>query len=127
MLRYVLIYSFLLIKTDLFQANKNHIQDLQTAHEEYISNSKDQAARLQRAEEKVKELEARTHTASQRAFKAEASLAGKEAEREAVQTELDDLLMVFGDLEEKVARYKEQLKVLGHSVSDGEDEEDDVD
>jgi hypothetical protein len=88
---------------------------------------------LQRAEEKAKELEARTKAAIQRASKAEASLATKETERQAVQNELDDLLMVFGDLEDKVAKYKERLKALGESVSDGEDgeeddaEEDDVD
>lgn len=49
-----------------------------------------------------------------------------------MQGELDDLLMVFGDLEDKVAKYKERLKGLGESVSDdedddGEDEEDEVD
>lgn len=60
-------------------------------------------------------------------------MATKETEREAAQNELDDLLMVFGDLEEKVAKYKERLKTLGEPVSDGEDgeeddtEEDDVD
>jgi hypothetical protein len=35
-----------------------------------------------------------------------AHLAEKESERLAAQNELDDLLMVFGDLEEKVAQYK---------------------
>lgn len=30
----------------------------------------------------------------------------KEEEKAATQTELDDLLMVFGDLEEKVEKYK---------------------
>lgn len=30
----------------------------------------------------------------------------REEERQTAQTELDDLLMVFGDLEDKVARYK---------------------
>jgi hypothetical protein len=59
-------------------------------------------------------------------------LAEKEKEKAAVQGELDDLLMVFGDLEDKVAKYKERLKGLGESVSDdedddGEDEEDEVD
>lgn len=30
----------------------------------------------------------------------------KEEQKSATQTELDDLLMVFGDLEEKVEKYK---------------------
>jgi hypothetical protein len=34
--------------------------------------------------------------------------------------------MVFGDLEEKTAKYKERLKELGESVSDGEDDEDEA-
>lgn len=42
-----------------------------------------------------------------------------------MQNELDDLLMVFGDLEDKVNKYKEQLKGLGENVSDGEDDDED--
>ncbi len=33
-------------------------------------------------------------------------MAEKEAQRAAAQSELDDLLLVFEDLEDKVARYK---------------------
>ncbi len=70
----------------------------------------------------------------------------KEAERQATQTELDDLLIVFTDLEEKVARYKVSaahgdpvgfanvsqpqqagLKELGEAISDGEEGEEDED
>ncbi|KAK4651328.1 Vesicle-mediated ER to Golgi transport protein [Podospora pseudocomata] len=48
----------------------------------------------------------------------------KEKERKAAQGELDDLLMVFGDLEEKVNKYKERLKALGETISDDEDDDD---
>ena len=65
----------------------------------------------------------------------------KEEERKIAQGELDDLLMVFGDLEEKVSKYKvglsshyveadtnqakqRQLKALGEEVSEGEDDGD---
>ncbi|KAF5019663.1 hypothetical protein F66182_8325 [Fusarium sp. NRRL 66182] len=44
--------------------------------------------------------------------------------QETTQSELDDLLMVFGDLEEKVTKYKARLVKLGETVSDGEDDED---
>lgn len=37
------------------------------------------------------------------------TVAQREEEKKATQTELDDLLMVFGDLEEKVARYKVRI------------------
>lgn len=57
--------------------------------------------------------------------KSEYLLSEKEKEKTAVQSELDDLLMVFGDLEDKVSLYKERLKALGESVSDGEDDEED--
>lgn len=60
-----------------------------------------------------------------RAAKAEKSLAEKETERQAAQSELDDLLMIFGDLEDKCEKYKQRLKELGENVSDGEDEDED--
>ena len=82
-------------------------------------------ARLKRAEEKAKESEERASTAHGRIAKAEAALQEKETARHAAQSELDDLLMVFGDLEDKVAKYKERLKALGENVSDDEDEDDD--
>lgn len=64
------------------------------------------------------------NTMSAKLEKSESLLSVKEKEKTAVQNELDDLLMVFGDLEDKVSRYKERLKGLGENVSDGEDEED---
>lgn len=36
----------------------------------------------------------------------ERALTEIDSSRDAVQSELDDLLMVFGDLEEKVSKYK---------------------
>ncbi len=35
----------------------------------------------------------------------------KDEEKAATQTELDDLLMVFGDLEEKVEKYKVRCRI----------------
>ena len=103
------------------------MQDLQTAHDEYTANRNELTARLQRAEEKAKESEARSNAANEKASKVEEALAEKENERKAVQSELDDLLMVFGDLEEKSSKYKERLKELGENVSDAEDEDEDED
>jgi hypothetical protein len=40
-------------------------------------------------------------------------ISNKEVQREAVQNELDDLLMVFGDVEEKVAKYKVRHRSFG--------------
>lgn len=79
---------------------------------------------MQRTEEKAEEFERRSEAASAKVAKAELSLAEKEKGKQAVQSELDDLLMVFGDLEDKVTKYKERLKALGESISDDEEEED---
>lgn len=79
---------------------------------------------MKRAEEKAEEAEARSEAANEKAIKAELAVTEKEKERKAVQGELDDLLMVFGDVEEKSEKYKERLKELGENVSDGEDDED---
>lgn len=49
-----------------------------------------------------------------------------EKEKQAVQNELDDLLMVFSDLEAKVTRYKEKLQALGEVISDDEDDDGDA-
>ncbi|EGO56445.1 hypothetical protein NEUTE1DRAFT_83676 [Neurospora tetrasperma FGSC 2508] len=43
------------------------------------------------------------------------------------QSERDDLLLLFDDLEEKRQKYKEQLKKLGGEVSEDEEEEEDED
>jgi chromosome segregation ATPase len=47
--------------------------------------------------------------------------------RETTQSELDDLLIVFGDLEEKMTKYKDRLIELGETVSDGEDDDEEED
>jgi intracellular protein transport protein USO1 len=40
-----------------------------------------------------------------------------------VQGELDDLLLVLGELEEKQSRYMAKIKSLGGEVTDEEDED----
>ena len=87
------------LQASLEKSSKDHTQDLQTAHEEYSSLTKVLEARLERAEERATEAE-------ERAAKAEESAKEKEAARSSVQTELDDLLMVLGDMEEKRGRDK---------------------
>ncbi|CAG8952405.1 hypothetical protein HYFRA_00001152 [Hymenoscyphus fraxineus] len=115
------------LEADLEKTNKNHLQDLKTAHDEYSANQSEQAGRLQRAEEKAKDAEERIEVANKKVAKGEKALAEKEKEKEAVQGELDDLLMVFGDLEEKVEKYKGKVKELGGEVSDEDDDDEDGD
>lgn len=98
---------------------KEENQDLKT-------KLQDQTWKVKDAEEKLR--------------KAEASVQEKEAARAAAQTELDDFLLVLGDLEEKRTRDKvsasserqicpiangvqKRLKELGEEISDAEDED----
>ena len=87
------------LEVTIEKLSKDHTQDLQTAHEEYSNNVNAVEARLKRAEERAAEAETR-------AFHAQKSAGENEASRSAVQTELDDLLMVLGELEEKRATDK---------------------
>lgn len=51
----------------------------------------------------------------------------REGEKESAQGELDDLLMVFSDTEERLNKYKAKLKALGETISDDDEEEGDDD
>ena len=76
-------------------------------------------------------------TGAARADTAEAALAKLQAEvqglkkqvaeaetrAKTVQGELDDLLLVLGEMEEKAERYKDKIKSLGGEVSEDEGEE----
>jgi len=134
---------------DLDKANRDHMQDLQTAHEEYSAELGTLQSRLDRAEEKAAEAEARAkraaadlEDANSKTIKAEENRMESERARKAVQTELDDLLMLLADLEEKRAKDKvghctfksafaiiltrsqKRLKALNEPTSDVKDEED---
>ncbi|KPI34893.1 Isoleucine--tRNA ligase, cytoplasmic [Cyphellophora attinorum] len=105
------------LRKQLDKAGQDHVQDLQTANEEYQTKTSNLKAQLKRAEIREKEAIAETETLTKKLEEAESS-------RKDVQTELDDLLVVFGDLEAKRAADKAKLKELGQGVSDDEDEED---
>ena len=90
----------------LEKLNRDHMQDLQTAHEEYSSTQSTLEARLNRAKEHAKDAEERAKENEERVAQARKAEAEKEDARAAAQTELDDLLIVLGDLEEKRGRDK---------------------
>lgn len=121
------------LRAELEKASKEHVQDLQTAHEDYSSKISSLDARLQRAEDKAKDAESR-------ATRLQSDLNAKEMARKSAQTELDDMLMVLGDIEEKRSRdkvlhlyphksrpwlihpLKNRLRALNEPVSEGEEE-----
>ena len=96
------------LESRLEKAQKEHLQDLQTANDEYTSKSSMLEARAKRAEEKEAEAEDRAKRLAETVKEVEAtmvemkrSLGEKEDARSTAQAELEDLLIVLGDLEEK--------------------------
>ncbi|KAL7270968.1 Vesicle-mediated ER to Golgi transport protein [Rhizina undulata] len=94
-------------------------------------NLRSTESRLIAAEEEVKASEKAVEAAKEKVKAAEGSVEAvrkekvdAEAKAKEVQTELDDLFMVLGDLEEKRKADKKRLKALGEEVSDDEDEDD---
>jgi intracellular protein transport protein USO1 len=55
--------------SDREKANKNHLQDLKTAHHDYSTELTALTARLQRAEDRVKDAETALKVAQQKAIK----------------------------------------------------------
>lgn len=108
------------LEASLEKASRDHIQDLQTAHEEYSTKLSAVEIRARRAEDELEEAKSETRTVKQELNKTQEDLRKrtseakeKEAARKDVQTELDDLLIVFGDLEAKRTQDKKRLKELG--------------
>ncbi|KAJ5937738.1 hypothetical protein N7454_004080 [Penicillium verhagenii] len=90
--------------------------------------------RATEAELKAKEAESQVQIATQalkevQALFEKAQLEAKEKDeaRQATQSELEDLLIVFGDLEAKRNEDKQRLKDLGQEISEDEDEDDEND
>ena len=86
-------------RAELEKANKDHAQDLRIADENYTSKINTLEARLARAEEKASDAE-------KQAQRYEQDVKAKGDARDGVQAELDDLLVVLGDLEEKRSKDK---------------------
>ncbi|KAL8719083.1 MAG: hypothetical protein Q9225_003861 [Loekoesia sp. 1 TL-2023] len=107
------------LRNELEKSSKEHVQDLQTAHEDYSTKLSSLESRLQRAEGRCADAESR-------ALRLQKEAESKEAARNTAQMELDDLLMVLGDLEEKRSKDKKRLRVLGEPTSDGEEDEEDA-
>ncbi|TDZ27582.1 Intracellular protein transport protein USO1 [Colletotrichum trifolii] len=136
------------LEVDLMRAKKIKMQEIQDIQEEAEKKIETQKRVSSKAETRVKQLELEllgmqqksaqvsitpvstswgptAKIRSNRLPQTDMTLKKAEEDQKATQNELDDLLMVFGDLEEKVAKYKAQLKKLGEIVSDGENEYDD--
>ncbi|KAJ5774860.1 hypothetical protein N7457_009756 [Penicillium paradoxum] len=119
------------LESDLAKAQKCS-DDLERAQEGATSRTTALEARAKEAEEKAKEAESRARSAAEalkslqaQLDKANAESKEKEEARQSAQSELEDLLIVFGDLEAKRMEDKNRLKELGEEVSEAEDDDDD--
>lgn len=74
-------------------------------------------------ENRVKTAETALTAAQAAVAKLSAQLEETETKARSTQSELDDLLLMLGDLEEKQTRYKGKIKALGGEVTDDEEEE----
>lgn len=118
------------LEVDLMKANKGR-QAAEGRVDELEAEVKklgEVERRLAGAEEGVKKAEARAKKAEERIEEKEVEIGEakkgaeeKEEERKALQAELDDLLLVFGDLEEKVSKYKVSscFSARGRNRADG--------
>ncbi|CAD6502831.1 BgTH12-05420 [Blumeria graminis f. sp. triticale] len=105
-------------------AKKNHAGKLQLAHDQYKSLNEKTAVLIKSLEIKSESILSERNEALDEISILKNSLSQTKRERQSAQAELEDLLMVFADMEEKLTIYKEKLKGLGESVSDVEDEAD---
>ncbi|CAH0020048.1 unnamed protein product [Clonostachys rhizophaga] len=122
------------LEVDLLKANKSKTHEMQALRDESAAKIKEHTTRSVEAEKKYQGLEQELKKTQTVVEKLESQL--KEAKtqtteannaKDATQSELDDLLMVFGDLEDKVNKYKARLQELGETVSDADDDDDEDD
>ncbi|KAG5985116.1 hypothetical protein E4U55_001365 [Claviceps digitariae] len=117
------------LEVDLMKASRNKTLEIQSLQEQNdkllageVEKRKESEAQAECFKEQLRKMTAEVEEVHGKARTAESKLSHELAAKQTAQTELDDLLIVFGDLEEKVARYKVRLRELGEDVSDGEDE-----
>ncbi|KAH7036343.1 p115 like vesicle tethering protein [Macrophomina phaseolina] len=99
---------------------KTEIRDLKSQSQKHENAAKSTDFALREAQDQLRE-------AQEKLKKVQGELAEKEEARASAQGELDDMLMVLSDLEEKRAKDKKRLKELGEEVSDGEDDDEEDD
>jgi hypothetical protein len=88
------------------QRKDQQIADIKASLKLQTEVAEDEKTKVSLLEKEVSDLESQIKDAVEKTQKAEAEAKEKEEARGAVQTELDDLLMVLGDIEEKRTRDK---------------------
>ncbi|KAJ5961189.1 Armadillo-like helical [Penicillium vulpinum] len=118
------------LESDLAKAQKSS-NDVETAQEGTASQTSALEARAKEAEDKARDAESHARSVAEalKSIQAQLNKAKNEAKekeeaRQSAQSELEDLLIVFGDLEAKRTEDKKRLKELGEEVSEAEEDDD---
>ncbi|KAJ3462743.1 hypothetical protein MRS44_007529 [Fusarium solani] len=109
------------------ESNEAALKKLGEERDAALKEAREATAKYHTLEKQLSEGGGKAKDLQAKIKKAESELSESKKARETTQSELDDLLMVFGDLEEKVAKYKARLVELNEPVSEGEDDDDDDD
>lgn len=116
--------------TELKRKLESAETELLTLRERYDAEikakSKEHEDRIRLLEQNAAASEREKHGVHTQLVAAKDAKKVKEAARQETQDQLDDLLMVFADLEAKRVSDKKRLKALGEEVSDFEEEEEEV-
>ncbi|EHA18226.1 hypothetical protein ASPNIDRAFT_119417, partial [Aspergillus niger ATCC 1015] len=122
------------LQSELDTTKEKSTKELQSTRDELSNKCTASEKRAEKAEGEVAKAEEAARKASQaleearkQLEKAEAEAKEKEEARKAAQSELEDLLIVFGDLEAKRNQDKQRLKDLGQEVSEAEDDDEEED
>ncbi|GAB1193610.1 hypothetical protein APSETT444_002831 [Aspergillus pseudonomiae] len=110
------------------KSTQTEIAELQKELEKVKLEAKDQAeeARKAKENESAAQKSAQEIDELQKELeKMKSEIKEKEEARKSAQSELEDLLIVFGDLEAKRNEDKKRLKDLGQEVSEAEEDDDD--
>ncbi|BAE60671.1 unnamed protein product [Aspergillus oryzae RIB40] len=110
------------------EAEQKTGQKLQRELEKVKLEAKDQAEEARKAKENESVAQKSTQEIDElrkELEKLKSEVKEKEEARKSAQSELEDLLIVFGDLEAKRNEDKKRLKDLGQEVSEAEDDDDD--
>jgi hypothetical protein len=93
------------------RAAEERVAEVEERVREVEERVREEEERVRKMEAEVKEARAAAEKAQKEVKEARKKEEEKEEERKSVQSELDDLLEVFGDLEEKVTKYKVSCEI----------------
>ncbi|CAI4211765.1 unnamed protein product [Parascedosporium putredinis] len=106
------------LEVDLLRTTKVNAQEIQALRETQAKRLADKSLALDQAVIQIEKLKSDIEAEREERKRVEALTSSAVAAKATLQSELDDLLMVLGDTEENLNKYKARLIELGEEVSD---------